>query len=479
MRYPSSLFWGPDLRSFRLTPLFLILALLAPAPGVRAQAARKTPAPSVGLSEAARWLQSYLRIDTTNPPGAEHKAAAFLAGILHREGIPTRLLVTPEGRTSLYARLSSPKSGGKAVVLLHHMDVVAAGPGWTVPPFSGQIKDGRLWGRGAVDDKSLGIAQLAAFLDLKRRKVALERDVIFLAVADEENGGILGSAWLLEHHPELFKGVEGVIGEGGRSQVSAGKLLWWGVEVAQKRPLWLEVSANGRAGHASGLNPQSANHQLIEGLARVLALPPRWRVTPPARDYLKAIAPLHNDHWKRVLSNIDPVIDEKTGPKEFLFPGMVNLFLDTVQVTVLDGGDRINVIPGRATARLDIRLLPDTDSDAFLKRIREALGKGIDVRVLVTAPPSPPSPASGRLYAAFEKGMGGDAPVVPTLVPGFTDSRLFRERGIPAYGISPFALEGDDLMGIHGPDERIPLAELDRGVERMRKILSVYASPSR
>lgn len=465
-----------------LLHLFLLAALLtlgpATAPAAQAPVPAKAPA-DTGLSEAARWLRTYLRIDTTNPPGHEHKSAAFLAEILHREGIPTRLLVTPEGRTSLYARLSSPKSGGKAVILLHHMDVVAAGPGWTVPPFQGLIRDGRLWGRGAVDDKSLGIAQLVAFLDLKRQKVPLERDVVYLAVADEENGGLRGTAWLLEKHPELFRGAEAVIGEGGRSQAAAGKLLWWGIEVAQKRPLWLEVSTSGRGGHASGLNPQSANHRLIEGLARVLALPPRWRVTPPARGYLEAIAPLHNDHWRRVLSDIDAVVDEKTGPREFLFPGMANLFLDTVQVTVLSGGNRINVIPANASARLDVRLLPDTDAEAFLARIREALGEGFDVKVLVTSPPAPPSPASGRLYAAFQKVLSRDAPVVPTMVPGFTDSRFFRERGIPAYGITPFALEGDDLKGIHGPDERIPLDELDRGVERMRGILRAYAGPSR
>ncbi|HEX2222758.1 MAG TPA: M20/M25/M40 family metallo-hydrolase, partial [Thermoanaerobaculia bacterium] len=484
---------SPSMRSLLLrlclVPALLLLSAGAapprptqPArPGAPAVDAPNAPAVPEGLSEAARWLWGYLRIDTTNPPGHEHKSAAFLAEILHREGIPTRLLVTPEGRTSLYARLSAPARAGQArqatpaVLLLHHMDVVAAGPGWTVPPFQGLIRDGRMWGRGAVDDKSLGIAQLAAFLDLKRKKVPLERDVIYLAVADEENGGLRGTAWLLEKHPELFRGVEGVIGEGGRSQAAAGKLLWWGIEVAQKRPLWLEVSTSGRGGHASGLNPESANHRLIEGLARVLALPPRWRVTPPARDYLEAIAPLHNDHWKRVLTNIDATVDEKTGPREFLFPGMANLFLDTVQVTVLSGGNRINVIPASASARLDVRLLPDTDAEAFLARIREALGDGYAVKVLVTSPPAPPSPAGGRLYAAFQKVLSRDAPVVPTMVPGFTDSRFFRERGIPAYGITPFALEGDDLKGIHGPDERIPLDELDRGVERMRGILRAYA----
>jgi acetylornithine deacetylase/succinyl-diaminopimelate desuccinylase-like protein len=451
--------------TLRFAPL-LLLGLVVALPG---------PAAAPGLSETARWLQGYLRIDTTNPPGHEQLAADYLEGILRREGIAARQVATPQGRTSLWARLSSPASGGRALLLLHHMDVVAPGPGWTVPPFSGAVRDGKLWGRGALDDKSLGVAFLAAFVDLKRRRLPLARDVIYLAVADEESGGFQGTGWLLEHHPELFQGVEAVVGEGGRSQVAGKKVLWWGVEVAQKRPLWLEVSTSGRGGHASGLNPESANHQLIQALARLLSRPFHWRVTAPARDSLRAVAPLHNPALRKTLLNIDDVVGD-SGPKAFLMPGMANLFLDTVQVTVLAGGERINVIPARAMARLDIRLLPDTDSAAFLAGVRQALGKDCDVRVLVTAPPAAPSPASGRLFAALRSVLGAIAPVVPSFIPGFTDARFFRERGIPAYGLSPFALSGQDTRGIHGPDEHIPLAELDRGTALMRRILARYAT---
>jgi acetylornithine deacetylase/succinyl-diaminopimelate desuccinylase-like protein len=451
--------------------LALLLCLL-----LQASAASRAGSARPGeLSEAALWLQGYLKIDTSNPPGNEQRAVAYLAAILQKEGIPSRAVATPQGRTSLWARLAAPGSGGRAVLLLHHMDVVPPGPGWTVPPFAGLLKDGLLWGRGAVDDKSLGIAYLAAFVDLKRRHLPLARDVVFLAVADEENGGFQGTGWLVAHHPELFQGVEGVLGEGGRTQISGTRLLWWGVEVAQKRPLWLEVTTSGRGGHASGLNPESANHTLIQGLARLLARPSRWRVSAPARDYVHAIAPLHTQPWRRVLSDIDKVVTE-SGPKEFLMPGMANLFLDTVQVTVLSGGERINVIPATSTARLDIRLLPDTDGEALLADIRRTLGPDCDVKVLVTAPPAAPSPASGRLYAALQAVLGREAPVVPTFVPGFTDSRFFRERRVAAYGLSPFALSGDDTRGIHNTDERIPVAELDRGVERMRRILAAYAS---
>jgi acetylornithine deacetylase/succinyl-diaminopimelate desuccinylase-like protein len=427
-----------------------------------------------GLSEAAGWLRGYVRIDTTNPPGNERPAAAYLAAILAREGIPSRLWLSPTGRASLSARLTSPRGGGRALLLLHHLDVVAPGPGWTVPPFAGLIRDGSMWGRGTLDDKGLGICGLAALVDLKRRRVELDRDVLFLAVADEENGGGQGAAWLLASHPELFAGVEGVIGEGGRNQFT-NRLLWWGVEVAQKRPLWLQVSAHGRGGHGSALNVESANHLLIAGLARLLALPPHWRVTAPVRDYLRAIAPLHNQHWQHLLTHIDEAIGDQ-GPRQPIFPGMAGLFLDTVQVTALAGGDRINVVPADAQAKIDIRLLPDTDGAAFLAAVRAALGPRLQVEVLLTAPTAPTSPASGRIYEAIRQVLGREAAVAPMLDAGTTDSRFFRERRVPAYGLAPFALGPDDTGGIHGPDEHLPLAELDRGVERMRHIVAAYCT---
>jgi len=466
----------PEIPRFLLFPLLFPL-LLAAAPAVcacRALAAGGAGDAPRHLSEAAGWLRGYVQIDTTNPPGNERLAANYLAAILAREGIPSRLWLSPSGRASLSARLTSPRSGGRAVLLLHHMDVVAPGAGWTVPPFAGLIRDGSLWGRGTLDDKGLGICGLAALVDLERRRVALDRDVLFLAVADEENGGGQGAAWLLASHPELFAGVEGVIGEGGRNQFTD-RLLWWGVEVAQKRPLWLRVVAHGRGGHGSALNPESANHQLIAGLARLLALPQHWRVTAPVRDYLRALAPLHNAHWQHLLTHVDEAIGDQ-GPREAIFPGMAGLFLDTVQVTVLAGGDRINVVPAAAEARIDVRLLPDTDGAAFLAAVRGALGPQLAVEVLVTAPPAPPSPASGRLYGAIRQVLGREAAVVPMLDAGTTDSRFFRERRVPAYGLAPFALGPDDSGGIHGADEHLPLAELDRGVERMRRIVRAYAA---
>jgi acetylornithine deacetylase/succinyl-diaminopimelate desuccinylase-like protein len=444
--------------------LALAAALLALTP-----AAAASPPPS----EAVRWLQGYVRLDTANPPGREVAAAVYLARLLHREGIPTQLLFTGEGRASLYARLPGERHDD-ALLLLHHLDVVAPGPGWTVGPWSGELRDGSLWGRGAIDVKSLGVAHLAAFVDLARSGARLSRDVVFLAVADEENGGLQGTAWLLEHHPELFAGVGAVLGEGGANRIVNGRLLWWGVETAQKRPLWLRVSAQGRGGHGSGLNPQSAVHRLTLALARVLQLPPRFRVTQAARDYLGALAPGEPPAYRRSFADLDAYI-APDGPRGPMPPGLANLFLDTVQVTVLRAGDRINVIPDEAEALLDVRMLPDTDGDALLARLRAALGDRVECEVVLTSPPSPPSPAGGETFEAFRAVLGTEAPAVPAFIAGFTDSRYFRERGVAAYGLSPFALEGEILRGIHGPDERIPLAEFDRGVERMRRLVRALA----
>lgn len=454
----------------RAAPLFLLGLLLLPAsPAALAE--------SPLLTETARWLQGYLRIDTTNPPGGEARAATYLAEILHRAGIPTRTYFTPEGRASLYARLQADPAGNpaqqEALLLLHHMDVVAPGPDWRYGPFEGTVAEDRLWGRGAVDAKGLGIAQLAALIALKRGGAPLTRDVIFLAVADEESGGAQGTAWLLEHHPELFEGVAAVLNEGGANLVLRGQLAWWGVEVAQKRPLWIEVEARGRGGHGSGVHPWNAVHRLIEALDGLLDMELPWRVTPPARRYLQALAPLHQGKLREVFSDPDAYITAE-GPRTRLLPGLPSLFLDSVQITELTGSHRINVLPHRARARVDVRLLPDTDAEAFLGRIREALGAGVRTEVLLTAPPSPASPTDHPVYRLLEEVLGEEGPVVPAFIGGFTDSRFFRQRGVPAYGIAPFALGGDDLRGIHGPNEHIPLTELERGVERLRRIVAAW-----
>ena len=431
-------------------------------------AAQPLPARAARASEATRWLVDYLRLDTSNPPGHEALAAAYLATILDRHGIASRELVSPSGRSSLYARLRAGTGDGPAVLLLHHLDVVPAGPGWTVPPFDGATRDGKLFGRGAVDDKSLGIAHLAAFVDLADTAAPLRRDLIFLGVADEEAGGGEGTAWLLAQHPELFAGVEAVLVEGGYNKTVLGKARWWGLEVAQKRPLWLEIVARGRPGHASQLNPQSAAHQLILGLARLLAHASPPRLEPTVQRLLAALAPYEPDLGPLVAAPLGPLAATLVDP---LPPRLRTYVVDSLQITTLLAGERVNMVAAEARAKVDVRLLPEADAQAFLAGVRRALGPELEVRVVLEAPAAGPSPVDSPVFQALVQALRSEAPVVPLFIPGITDARYFRARQIAAYGFSPFCLDFQSERGIHGPNESISIVELERGVERMRRVV--------
>lgn len=426
------------------------------------------------LSREASWLADYLRIDSSNPPGNEGPAAAFLAEILRREGIAIERHVTPNGRTSLVARLPATAPNAPFVALVHHLDVVPAGDGWTAPPFAASVRDGSLVGRGAIDSKSLGIAHLAALLDAARLPER-RRGLLLLAVADEENGGGEGMGWLVQHRPELFADVELALGEGGTNRTVLGRTFFWGIEVAQKRALWLALTARGRPGHASSLNPQSAAHTLVRALARLIDREPQWRLSPPVATYLRGLGAV--DPTLRELTRRPEAVLGADGPTGLLPAAMSGLLLDTVQVTQLGASGRTNVVAAEARASVDVRLLPDSDAEAFLRDLRSALGAEIEVEVLLSSPPSAPSPSAGRLWDELRGALEREAPLVPAMIPGITDARFLRERGIPAYGFSPFEIEGLLLRRVHGPDEEISLAVFDAGVARMQRLVRALVAP--
>ncbi len=450
----------------------LVLALAALA----ASAAARPDAPPSAFASDADLLARYVRLDTSNPPGNERAAAELLASHLRAAGVATELHVSARGRASLAARLPAARPDAPVVVLLHHLDVVPPGEGWSASAFSGEIRDGHLHGRGAIDAKSLGVAQLAAFLaarDLPER----QRELLWLAVADEEAGGLEGTRALLERHPELFERVEAVLNEGGQNRTVLGRTLFWGIEVTQKRPLWLEIRARGKPGHAAGVNVESAAHRLIAALARALEAPPRWRVSPAARAHFAALAAF-DPQARALAADLDAAIRPE-GPTRALMPGMAGYFLDTFQVTRLEAAARINVVAAEARAWADVRLLPDSDERAYLEALRARLGDDVEVEILLAAPPVAPSPTDTPIYAALAGALGGGERVVPAFIAGVTDSRWFRERGIAAYGVSPFELEAADLATVHGPDERIPLEVFARGVERMKRIVRALVAPER
>jgi len=445
----------------RLLPTLLALAILsAPA----------APLAGSELPKSVRWLREYIQIDTTNPPGGERPAAEYLAAILEREGLESELLESPEGRMSLYARWAAPGSGGRALVLLHHIDVVPAEEVWSEEPFSGRFKEGDVWGRGAIDAKGLGIAQLAALVSLRREGVELDRDVIFLAVADEELGGGQGAAWLLEAHPELFEGVEAVLNEGGANRAIGGRLVYWGLEVAQKRPLWLEVTTRGTGGHGSTLMPGSPTHRLILALARLVERPLEYRLSEPARMHLGGLAELEGERTQATFARLGEILAGED-PASELPPGWPAVLVDTVQVTEIQNGKGRNVIAPEAIAYVDIRLLPDTDAQAFLAGVVETLGERVGVELVLSSPPAPPSPVDTPFFKALETALAVRAPVLPVMISGTTDSRYFRERGIAAYGFSPFGIGAEEMRGIHTADESMPVDAFLRGIETLRRVL--------
>ena len=458
-------------------------------PGFRfglATAALFVAAPVLAGAGPVAWLQKYVSFDTSNPPGGEGPAVRYLASLIERGDpggeIEVRVLLSPNGRPNLYARLPANAVGatGRSLVLLHHLDVVPAGEGWNRPPFGGELHRGRIWGRGALDAKSLGVAHLNAMLQVLASDRPRRRDLVLVASADEEAGGEEGVAWLLEEHGELFGDAEAVLNEAGVNRMAGDRLLWWGIETAQKQVLWLRVTAAGRGGHGSGFNPASPTHRLLRALNRVLDLEHPWRVTAASHQAYRALAGFRPGEFAEVFDQpmavVQAELDRRVrdgGLDRILLPGMSASFRDTVQITRIDNGaGPVNVAPGEATALVDARLLPDTDVEGFRRRVETVLGSGIHIEELLRSGGSPVSSASSDVYRTLERVLGVRAPVAPTMIAGATDSRFFRRRGVDAYGFSPFTLPADDAGGIHGADERIPVEGFLRGCEMMKRVVA-------
>jgi acetylornithine deacetylase/succinyl-diaminopimelate desuccinylase-like protein len=429
--------------------------------------------------EAEEALVSYLRIDTTNPPGRETAGAKYLQELLRKEGIPAILVGRDPARQSVYARLASGSSE-KALVLLHHIDVVpAVASEWTNPPFAGTRAGGYLFGRGALDIKSLGIAELMAFIDLRRRHVPLRRDVIFLAVADEELGGAHGARELLETRPDLFANVGYVLNEGGYTETIVDRVALWGVEVQQKVPLWLRLHAKGTPGHsASPPDDGGPLGKLVDALAAIAKLPKPYRLLPSVARYFHVAGTARHDPRGELLRSIAEPLDPKH-LEAALPPGYRVLLRDTVAVTRIEGGTSINAMPAHAIAELDCRLLPDEGPEAMTKAIAAAAGSDVDVEVVLDAQPVADTPVDTDLFRLITRAFQRDEPgsvVAPTVGAGTSDSRFFRARGIVAYGIAPFRVNYYDSDTVHGNNERIRTRFFRQGVRLMRTIVRDFCA---
>ncbi len=453
------------------------------APGIPA-----SPSPIGDTSAIAReaqgWLADLVRINTTNPPGNEQAAATYIVGVLKREGITPEILDLTPGRSAVLARLRSTAVAdpSKALLLVAHMDVVGVDKSrWTVDPFGAVVKDGFLYGRGAIDDKGMLAANMAAFIALKRANARLNRDVIFLATADEEQGGDSSIKILIAKHWDKFA-AGFALNEGGEVYVKNGKVQYVGVQASEKVAVNVAVIARGTSGHASRPTKDNAVVHLAAAIAKIGGYSAPVHFTTIVRRYFEQLAAIEDDdigkwmrsleasdrgeHAQRVISDTNPLWN--------------SMMRDTVAPTMLSAGVRANVIPGEARAILNVRLLPGDSINAVLADLTKLVN---DPQIRFEIQPdaglaAPPSALDSDFYAAImrvaEKEFPG-VPVLPFQSTGATDSAQLRLHNVQSYGLLPFPLADDEFRRMHGDDERVPLASFTKGVDVLARIVAEFA----
>jgi acetylornithine deacetylase/succinyl-diaminopimelate desuccinylase-like protein len=471
--------------------LFLVAAspLAAQAPSTAMPAVQSTQSP-VGdttalAKEAEGWLAGLIRIDTTNPPGNEQAAAKYIAGILTKEGIPSEFLDLSPGRSALVARLRSAAmpDPSRALLLVAHLDVVGVDKSkWTVDPFGAVIKDGFLYGRGSIDDKGMLTANLAAFIALKRSNARLNRDIIFLATADEEQGGDASIKMLIAKYWDKFA-AGFAINEGGRVVLNNGKVQYVAVQASEKVPVNVAVIARGPSGHGSVPTKDNAVLHLASAVTKIGAYIAPLHYTAIVRRYFEQLAPLEDDELAKWIRSLDTP-DRGEHAQRFVSeanPLWNSMLRDTIAPTMLTAGVRANVIPSEARAMLNVRLLPGDTIDVLLAELTKLVN---DPQIRFEVQPdaglaAPPSSLESDFYATITKAASQEfsgAPVLPFLSAGATDSAQLRLHNVQAYGVSPFPMTDEDSRRMHADDERIPLASFDKGVDFLARIVSEFAA---
>ena len=427
------------------------------------------------LEEATQYLQKYLQVQTVNPPGNEIEGARFFKKILDKESIPSQIFESSPERGSILATL---KGSGKKkpVLLLSHIDVVPAEKErWEVDPFAGVIKDGYLYGRGALDDKSMGIIEMMAVLILKREGIPLKRDILFFATADEEMGGGLGVKWGMENIPAL-KDAEFALNEGGFVLINeAGVAERYEISSGQKVIFQLQLKTEGTSGHASMPTPDNPNVKLLRALEGVTKWETPFKILPMVKEYFSKIAPKQSPEDRPFYEDIEKALDNPSFAKKLTSNPIYNAMVrNTISLTILQGGTKANVIPSESTATFDCRLIPGALKDEFLKDVKKRLGDEIEVKVIAESQSLPPSSLDTDLFRAIQKYVVENdpgCPIVPLLLPGATDSRFLRENGIITYDFCPYRLTEKELMKVHGNNERIALDNLKFGMRMLVDII--------
>ena len=409
-------------------------------------------------TEAVKLLQAYLQVNTISPPGNESRAVEFLGDIFDKEGIKYDSAESDKGRGNIWARL---EGGDKpALILLHHSDVVPANEEyWDFDPLSGEIVDGYIQGRGALDMKGTGISHLANFLRLHRSDKKLNRDIILIAAADEESGGEYGMGWLVENRPEIFKDAGILLNEGG-SGFRSKDVVGFSIEITQKIPVWLRLTSIDQPGHGSSPRTTSSVSRIVEALNIIWNNPFEPRIIPEVdRVFADRSAGL-SEPFQTAYKNINEVIEDPSFMKELqeFSPSAHALTRNTCSLTRMEGSNKINVVPPKASAEIDCRILPDNKPEEFITQIENLIkDTGVEVEPLMLGFPGS-SPTDSELYLAIEDFIQKNYPgskLSPSVSTGFTDSRFSRGMGIASYGFNTYIYEGNESSSIHGNNERI------------------------
>ena len=431
--------------------------------------------------EAVDLLRRYLMVDTTNPPGNEAAGARFLAAVLERNGIASETVEAAPGRANLVARLAGDGSL-PGIVLHHHIDVVYADRRyWTVDPFGGEVRDGYLYGRGAIDMKSTGIMHLAAVLALKRAGVPLKRDLVFLATADEEAGSVYGARFVADARRDWLAGAEYAISELGGIEVHAGYTAPLGhIVISEKTGLPLTLTARSEPGHGSMPWPDTAPHRLIRALNRLLAAERPLSVLPEVREYFSRLATVLPVHAGVGYGDLERSLTDPAFRTRFLtnrlYAAMVRT---TFAVTMLKGSEKGNVIPPEASAGIDCRMLAGDDPQEIVTWIRRVIDDD-QVEVTIEGESKAPnlSPPDTELYKALADALRRRAPgtvVAPEILVAFTDNWVFRRCGLHGYGWSPFVMDEGEWHRVHGNDERLSLENIREGARCYVEMLLAVA----
>lgn len=433
--------------------------------------------------QATNILQQLLHFDTTNPPGNELPCIEHIAAILQRDGIEPLVLESAPGRGNLVARLKGDGSL-PPLLLIGHVDVVPAeADKWARPPFSGDLVDGVVWGRGATDMKNMVAMELVTCLLLEREGVRLKRDVIFMANADEEVGGRMGAGWMALNHPDLIR-AEYAINEGGATSLVLNDKVFYVCSTAEKGSARFTLRGRGRPGHASRPHKNNALLPLSQAVVRLIETSLPLRVTRSAKAHIEALAQGADESLREnILNLLDPAKHEEAlaalplpdTHKERLSASLHN----TATPTMLKAGTKINVIPAEAECQVDCRILPGTTIEALEQELRDVIGNHVEIEfgpvypALESDPASPLFETIRQVIAEHENG----AVLVPGMITGGTDAKSITRLGTKVLGFVPMRYEGPHMTGLaHNHNERVSVANMEFGIRILYNVVTRFCA---